>query len=79
MKLDEYLSKNSISIAAFARKIGISRKTLYKILRDEGCTLEIGYKIYHVTRNKVKLHDLLEEDFIKEVKKTSPCQESHEE
>jgi plasmid maintenance system antidote protein VapI len=59
MKLREYIDKYGINISAFARKIGVSRGTLTRILAGKPLTLEVALKIEKGTEGKVTCQELM--------------------
>jgi len=59
MKLREYIDNYGINISAFARKIGVSRGTLTRVLAGKALTLEIALKIEKGTEGKVTCQDLM--------------------
>lgn len=59
MNFREYIDHYGINISAFARKIGVSRGTLTRILAGKPLTLEIAMKIERGTEGKVTCQELM--------------------
>ena len=63
MTLYQYLSKNQIEKAQFARDLGIAESTLYKYINQErNPQLPIAIKIYRITGGHVSYEDMLVEE-----------------
>ena len=58
MKLYEYLESQSINVAGFARRIGVSNRTMWNILRGDGIKLSTAMHIEHATDGRVTCQDL---------------------
>ena len=54
MKLKEYLSEHSYTQITFAQKLGVSRQTLSRILKEERCSENLALKIKKVTCGQVE-------------------------
>lgn len=59
MKLREYIDSEGIKLHVFAKKIGVSLKTLHSILEGYDTRLSVGIRIHTVTKGKVKVQELL--------------------
>ena len=56
MTLNEFLEKNGMTEAEFARQVEVNRSTIHRILRGElSPGLKLAHKIQRTTRNKVKM------------------------
>ncbi len=51
--IENYIKENLMSKASFARKCGISKSTLYKVLRNEGVKLITIFKIGDYMKIKI--------------------------
>lgn len=60
MQLEEYLKKENMKIALFARKIGVSYHILYNLFRGGKPRLETAQAIIEGTKGEVTLSDLLQ-------------------
>jgi len=58
MNLDEYLRTNKINKTAFAKKIGIKRQSLYRIMKTKICSEFLAGKIEKGTDGEVKASKL---------------------
>jgi transcriptional regulator with XRE-family HTH domain len=65
MDLKKYLKSKGISIAFFARELGVSQQTLHGIYRGHEISLSTAIKIEELTEGKVACKDL-----IKKIKKS---------
>jgi len=54
LKLKEYLSEYSYTQITFAQKLGVSRQTLSRILKEERCSENLALKIKKVTCGQVE-------------------------
>lgn len=70
MKLKEYFDRFSVNIEQFSKKIDVSRRTIYDILKEKSTpNLTTAAKIMRETQNLVTYEDLLLEDKPKKIKK----------
>jgi len=60
MNLKEYLFRKDISRTDFAKLVGVTRQTIYKIICGTTPTLDVALKIEEVTNGEVKCKDLLQ-------------------
>lgn len=58
MNLKKYLEENGIKIGSFAKRIGVSRQTLDRILNGHEVVLSTALKIEDITEGKVTCRDL---------------------
>lgn len=58
MKINEYVEEYSVNISDFARKCGVSRGTILRILDGKPMSLEVALKIEKGTKGAVKITDL---------------------
>jgi len=58
MKLKEYLNRNHLPVSVFAQKIGVSRDTVYRWIRETWIpNYNNREKIMKITKGKVKHKD----------------------
>ncbi len=53
MSLKEFLDKTGMPVADFARRAGIGRNTVYKLLEGGNVTLDVIMAVEHVTEGQV--------------------------
>jgi DNA-binding XRE family transcriptional regulator len=61
MKLKEYLKKENLTDAAFARKVGLSKSTISKIKNhfpQQKMSIETAYKIYMHSNQEILFSDI---------------------
>ena len=59
-KLQQYLTRRGVSITAFAVIAGVSRQTIYRLLRGATCDLPTGIRVSKATFGEVSVEDLAE-------------------
>lgn len=59
MRLHDYMSQNNVSAYKLQALSGVSRITIYKILKGKNTWLDKAYAIEKATKGQVSVYDLL--------------------
>lgn len=58
MKLSEYFEEYQVSVAKFAKKVGVAPMTIHNLLEGRDVKLSIGVKIQRATKGKVTCEEI---------------------
>lgn len=61
MKLIEHIKETKFSKTVYAKELGVSRGTLYRILGGDSITLDVANRIVTYTNGKVSYEELVNE------------------
>jgi DNA-binding transcriptional regulator YdaS (Cro superfamily) len=61
VELTKYIEEHGVSIAKFARKVGVTPTTIHNLLEGRDVKLSIGVKIQRVTKGKVTCEEIFSE------------------